>query len=106
MPTHEWTLADDGFGAPRPPRRKTPLIIAALGVLGVLALLAVLFVDDAPGGNAADYAVTVEVFDTASRQRLAVQTFEVHGTTTFGGTTAAQAPLGPDGIECEITKVS
>ncbi|WP_345362619.1 hypothetical protein [Actinoallomurus liliacearum] len=49
--------------------------------------------------------MTVEVLDTVTKQRLAVQTFEVRGTTTFGGTTPAQAPVGLAGIECRIAKV-
>ncbi|GAA0269694.1 hypothetical protein GCM10009527_077430 [Actinomadura nitritigenes] len=57
-------------------------------------------------GNATRYAVTVEVSDAASHQRIGLQTFEVRGTNTFGGTTAAQAPIGPAGIECKITKVA
>lgn len=57
-------------------------------------------------GDATSYSVTVEVLDAASRQRIGIQTFEVRGTTTFGGTTAAQAPIGPAGIECKIAKVA
>ncbi|WP_141962680.1 hypothetical protein [Actinoallomurus bryophytorum] len=57
-------------------------------------------------GDAARYSVTVEVLDSASQQRIGVQTFEVRGTTTFGGTTEAQAPIGSAGIECKITKVA
>jgi hypothetical protein len=57
-------------------------------------------------GDATRYSVTVEVLDAASKQRIGVQTFEVRGTTTFGGTTAAQAPIGAAGIECKITKVA
>lgn len=57
-------------------------------------------------GDATSYSVTVEVLDTASQQRIGVQTFEVRGTTSFGGTTAAQAPIGPAGIECKIAKVA
>jgi hypothetical protein len=57
-------------------------------------------------GDATSYSVTVEVLDAASRQRIGVQTFEVRGTTTFGGTTAAQAPMGSAGIECKIAKVA
>ncbi|MBC6462072.1 hypothetical protein [Actinomadura sp. HBU206391] len=56
-------------------------------------------------GDATRYSVTVEVLDAASQQRIGVQTFEVRGTTTFGGTTGAQAPIGPAGIECKIAKV-
>lgn len=56
-------------------------------------------------GDASRYTVTVEVLDTATKQRLAEQTFEVRDTTTFGGTTPAQAPVGSAGIECRITKV-
>lgn len=57
-------------------------------------------------GDARSYSVTVEVFDAASQQRIGGQTFEVRDTTTFGGTTPAQAPIGPAGIECKITKVA
>jgi hypothetical protein len=57
-------------------------------------------------GEATSYSVTVEVLDAASKQRIGVQVFEVRGTTTFGGTTAAQAPIGPAGIECKIAKVA
>lgn len=57
-------------------------------------------------GNATRYSVTVEVLDAASHQRIGLQTFEVRGSRTFGGTTAAQAPIGPAGIECKITKVA
>ncbi|WP_344957192.1 hypothetical protein [Actinomadura miaoliensis] len=57
-------------------------------------------------GDATSYSVTVEVLDAASHQRIGLQTFEVRGTNTFGGTTAAQAPIGPAGIECKITKVA
>jgi hypothetical protein len=140
MPTHEWTMANDGYGSPPRPRRKRHLIIA-LGVLGFLGLLAVLSLVGVPGGNtssfgpknyrtnvdcevntsgskgtvtingtitgdSARYSVTVEVVDAASRQRIGIQTFEVRGTTTFEGTTAAQAPIGPAGIDCKITKVA
>lgn len=136
MPTHEWTMANDEYGSPPRPRRKTYLIIA-LGVLGFLGLLAVLSLIGVPGastsksyrtsvdcqvntvgsqgtvsisgtitGDATSYSVTVEVLDAASQQRIGVQTFEVRGTTTFGGTTAAQAPIGPAGIECKIAKLA
>jgi hypothetical protein len=57
-------------------------------------------------GDATNYSVTVEVLDAASHQRIGGQTFEVRGTTTFGGITPAQAPIGPAGIECKIAKVS
>ncbi|TDO57507.1 hypothetical protein EV651_111236 [Kribbella sp. VKM Ac-2571] len=56
-------------------------------------------------GDAPSYTVTVDVLDAASQQRIGGQTFEVRDTTTFGGTTPAQAPIGPAGIECKITKV-
>lgn len=56
-------------------------------------------------GDATRYSVTVEVVDAASHQRIGLQTFEVRGTNAFEGTTAAQAPIGPAGIECKITKV-
>ena len=57
-------------------------------------------------GDATNYSVTVEVLDAASHQRIGGQTFEVRGTTTFEGTTPAQAPIGPAGIECKIAKVA
>ncbi|GGT72233.1 hypothetical protein GCM10010177_32730 [Actinomadura citrea] len=57
-------------------------------------------------GDAKSYTVTVEVMDAASHQRVGLQTFEVRGTNTFEGTTAAQAPIGSAGIECKITKVA
>ncbi|KAB2389989.1 hypothetical protein [Actinomadura montaniterrae] len=57
-------------------------------------------------GNATRYAVTVEVLDAASRQRIGLQTFDVRGTKAFAGTTPAQAPIGPAGIECKIVKVA
>jgi len=56
-------------------------------------------------GDATSYSVTVDVLDAASQQRIGGQTFEVRGTTTFGGTTATQAPVGPAGIDCKIAKV-
>jgi flagellar basal body-associated protein FliL len=136
MPTHEWTMANDG--SPPRPKRKTYLIIAVC-VLGALGLGVVLFLVGAPAksapgsksyrtnvdcqvntvgsqstvtingtiiGDAASYSVTVEVVDAASHQRIGVQTFEVRGTTSFGGKTAAQVPAGPAGIECRIAKVA
>lgn len=57
-------------------------------------------------GDASSYSVTVDVLDAASQQRIGGQTFEVRGTTTFGGTTTAEAPIGPAGIECKIAKVA
>lgn len=140
MPTHEWTTANDGYGSPRRPMRKTRLIVG-LGVLACLVLFTVLYLIGVPGGStpvldsksystnvdcqvntvgsqstitisgtisgdATSYSVTVDVFDAASRQRIGGQTFEVRGTTTFGGTTAAQAPAGPAGIECKIANVA
>ncbi|HEU5023411.1 MAG TPA: hypothetical protein VFV01_00680 [Spirillospora sp.] len=57
-------------------------------------------------GNATRYSVTVEVLDAASHQRIGLQTFDVQGTKAFEGTTAAQAPIGPAGIECKIVKVA
>lgn len=57
-------------------------------------------------GDATRYSVTVEVLDAASHQRIGLQTFEVRGTNAFEGTTEAQAPIGPSGIECKITKVA
>lgn len=56
-------------------------------------------------GDASRYKVTVEVLDAASKQRLAERTFDVRGTRTFSGTTAAQGPVGQAGIECQITNV-
>ncbi|GAA4614310.1 hypothetical protein GCM10023195_62390 [Actinoallomurus liliacearum] len=84
MPTHEWTLADDRPGRGGPRKRRKALTIS---------------------GDSSHFTVTVEVLDTVTKQRLAVQTFEVRGTTTFGGTTPAQAPVGLAGIECRIAKV-
>jgi hypothetical protein len=57
-------------------------------------------------GDAPSYLVTVEVLDGASQERIGGQTFEVRGTTTFGGTTPAEAPIGPAGIDCKITQVT
>jgi hypothetical protein len=57
-------------------------------------------------GDAPNYSVTVEVLDAASHQRIGGQTFEVRRTTTFGGTTASEAPIGAAGIECRIVKVA
>src|SRR3569833_165821 len=57
-------------------------------------------------GDATRYSVTVEVLETATHQRNGNQTFEVRDTTTFAGTTAAQAPVGPAGIKCKIAKVA
>jgi len=57
-------------------------------------------------GDATSYSVSVEVLDATSHQRIGGQTFEVRGTTTFGGTTPAQAPIGAAGIDCKITKVA
>ncbi|MDN3353754.1 hypothetical protein [Actinomadura sp. DC4] len=57
-------------------------------------------------GDAASYSVTVEVLDAASHQKIGSQTFEVHGTTSFGGNTAARVPVGSAGIECKIAKVA
>jgi hypothetical protein len=56
-------------------------------------------------GDAPSYSVTVEVLDAATQERIGGQIFEVHGTTTFSGTTPAQAPIGPAGIDCKITQV-
>jgi hypothetical protein len=140
LPTHEWTLANDGYGSPQRPQRKTPLIIVLI-VLAFVGVVAVLYKTGVPGGvgpsldsknystnvdcqvntvgsqgtvtingtitgDAASYTVAVDVFDASSQQRIGGQTFEVRGTTTFGGTTAAQAPIGPAGIDCKITKVT
>lgn len=140
MPTHEWTMADEGYGAPRRPRRKTPLVVGLIVVVfvGVVAVLYKTGVPEGVGpavdskgystsvdcqvntvgsqgtvtingtitGDATSYSVTVVVLDAASQQRIGGQTFEVRGTTTFGGTTAAQAPIGSAGIDCKITKVA
>jgi hypothetical protein len=56
-------------------------------------------------GEASRFQVTVEVPDAESKQRIGGATFDVRDTTTFGGTTAAEAPVGPAGIECRIAKV-
>ncbi len=56
-------------------------------------------------GDASSYLVTVDVLDQASQQRIGGQTFEVRDTTTFEGTTAAEATIGPEGIDCKISKV-
>ena len=56
-------------------------------------------------GDASKYLVTVDVLDAATQQRIGGQTFEVRDTTTFGGTTAAEAAIGPYGIDCKISKV-
>ncbi|MEU4603287.1 hypothetical protein AB0F43_09930 [Kribbella sp. NPDC023972] len=140
LPTHEWTMANDGYGPPRRPWRKAQMVIA-FGVLACLGVAAVRYVIGAQGGDAPvldtksyktsvdcqvntvgsqgtvtisgtisgdsrSYSVTVEVLDGASQQRIGGQTFEVRDTTTFGGTTPAEAPIGPAGIECKITKVA
>lgn len=140
MPTSEWTMANEEYGSPRRPRRKTQMIVA-LVVLAFLGVVAVLYLTGAPEGvgpsldsknystnvdcqvntvgsqgtvtisgtitgDATSYSVTVDVLDAATQQRIGGQTFEVRGTTTFGGTTAAQAPIGPAGIDCKITKVT
>ncbi|MFD0689680.1 hypothetical protein [Actinomadura fibrosa] len=57
-------------------------------------------------GDATRYSVTVEVVDAASDRRIGRRTFEVRGANTFGGTTAAQAPIGSGGINCKIVKVA
>ncbi|MDL4820866.1 hypothetical protein [Actinomadura opuntiae] len=57
-------------------------------------------------GGATSYSVTVEVLDKASHQQIGLQTFKVQGSDTFEGTTTAQAPIGPAGIECKIVKVA
>ncbi|MFD0899468.1 hypothetical protein [Actinomadura sediminis] len=56
-------------------------------------------------GDSSRFKVTVEVLDAATKERIGQRTFDVRDTTTFSGTTAAQAPVGPAGIECRITKV-
>lgn len=56
-------------------------------------------------GDSSRFKVTVEVLDAATKQRISEATFDVRGTTTFGGTTPAQASVGPAGIECRIAKV-
>ena len=136
MPTSEWTMANDDYGSPRGPRRKTRMIFAFV-LLAVMVVCAVLYAIGVPGrgtpksyktsvdcqvntvgsqgtvtingtisGDAASYSVTVDVLDAASHQRIGGQTFEVRGTTTFGGTTPAEAPIGAAGIECKIAKVA
>ncbi|TDD65041.1 hypothetical protein E1293_40740 [Actinomadura darangshiensis] len=57
-------------------------------------------------GDSSRFKVTVEVLDSATKQRIGEATFDVRDTTTFGGTTPAQAPVGPAGIECRIAKVA
>jgi hypothetical protein len=127
-------MADEEYGSPRRRRRKTQMIVA-LGVVAFLGVFAVLYKVGVPGsaksystnvdcqvntvgsqgtvtingtisGDATSYSVTVDVLDAASQQRIGGQTFEVRGTTTFGGTTPAEAPIGPAGIECKIAKVA
>jgi hypothetical protein len=134
MPTSEWTMADEEYGSGSRRRRKTQMVIA-LGVLAFLGIVAALYWFGVPAGtknyttnvdcqvntvgsqgtvtisgtisgDATSYSVTVDVFDAASQQRIGGQTFEVRGTTTFGGTTPAEAPIGPAGIECKIAKVA
>ena len=56
-------------------------------------------------GDSSRFKVTVEVLDAASKQPIGEATFDVRDTTTFGGTTPAQAAVGPAGIECRIAKV-
>ncbi|WP_405070790.1 hypothetical protein OG558_14805 [Kribbella sp. NBC_01510] len=114
-------MANEEYGS-RPRRRRKTYMIIAFGVLAFLGVVAVLYVIGEPGGaksyrttvdcqvntvgsqgavtisgtisgDAASYSVTVDVLDAASHQRIGGQTFEVRGTTTFGGTTPAQAPL-------------
>ncbi|MFC5751570.1 hypothetical protein [Actinomadura rugatobispora] len=56
-------------------------------------------------GDSSRFKVTVEVLDAATKQRIGERTFDVRDTTTFSGATAAQASVGPAGIECRIAKV-
>ncbi|WP_410789098.1 hypothetical protein [Kribbella sp. C-35] len=82
-----------------------------MGMLVCLGVFAVRQMTGAPGEgtpvlDATSYTVTVDVLDAASQERIGGQTFEVRDTTTFGGTNPAQAPIGPAGIDCKITKVA
>ncbi|MFI6517883.1 hypothetical protein ACIBF1_20170 [Spirillospora sp. NPDC050679] len=56
-------------------------------------------------GDSSRFKVTVEVLDAATKQRIGGRTFDVRDTTAFSGTTPAQAPAGPEGIECRIVEV-
>ncbi|MGI5166253.1 hypothetical protein ACQEU3_18025 [Spirillospora sp. CA-253888] len=56
-------------------------------------------------GDSSRFKVTVEVLDAATGQRIGQRTFDVRDTTTFSGTTPAEAAAGPAGIECRITEV-
>ncbi|MGK5552412.1 hypothetical protein ACSNOI_12440 [Actinomadura kijaniata] len=56
-------------------------------------------------GDSSRFQVTVEVLDAATGRRIGQQTFDVRDTKAFSGTTRAQAPPGPAGIECRIAKV-
>jgi len=132
MPTHEWA---DGYDALASRRRKTGLVIVLVlvAVAGVLAALkfagvpigapksysanvdcqvntvgaqGTVTISGTITGDATSYSVTVDVLDAASQQRIGGQTFEVRGTTTFGGTTPAEAPIGSAGINCKIVKVA
>src|SRR3954453_12412917 len=118
MQTHEWA---DGHDSVTNGKRKTGLVVGLGLVPGAAVLVGLKFagvpigaptnysanVDcqvDTVGsvgtvtitgtitGDATNYSVTVDVLDAMSQQRIGGQTFEVRGTTTFGGTTPAQAP--------------
>ncbi|TCC52221.1 hypothetical protein E0H75_00020 [Kribbella capetownensis] len=135
MPTSEWTLANDDYGSQSRSRRIRMFIgfglVALMGVAVVLYLTGVVgggalksyktsvdcqvntvgsqgtvTINGTISGDATSYSVTVEVLDATSQQRIGGQTFEVRGTTTFGGTTPAEAPIGAAGIECKIVKVA
>ncbi|MFC9970263.1 hypothetical protein ACFVH6_05100 [Spirillospora sp. NPDC127200] len=56
-------------------------------------------------GDSSRFKVKVEVLDAATKQRIGERTFDVRDTTTFSGTTEAQAPAGPEGIDCRIVEV-
>ncbi|MQY07182.1 hypothetical protein [Actinomadura macrotermitis] len=62
-------------------------------------------IDGTIKGDSNRFQVTVEVLDAATKQRIGERTFDVRDTTTFSGTTPAQTPPGPAGIDCRITKV-
>jgi hypothetical protein len=132
MPTHEWA---EGFDPLASTKRRTGLIVGVIvvAVVGVVAGLkfagvpvgvpknysanvdcrvntvgdqGTVTISGTITGDAASYVVTVDVLDAASQQRIGGQTFEVRGTTTFEGTTPAQAPIGSAGIGCKIVKVA
>jgi hypothetical protein len=132
MPTQEWA---EGYNALAGRRRRTGLVIVLVLVAVAGVLVALKFAGVPIGGptnysanvdcqvntvgdvgtvtitgtitgDARNYSVTVDVLDAASQQRIGGQTFEVRGTTTFGGTTPAEAPIGSAGIDCKIVKVA